>query len=72
MFHVSLVVMALAPYSTGDFLIFGIPMQIVLMVVSVIALVVPAWWLVWLLSFAALVLISILRVIQDKKTGKAF
>jgi hypothetical protein len=64
--------MSLAPYSTGDFLIFGTPMQLVLLFVSTVALVVPAWWLVWLLSFALLVLVCVFRVIQDKKTGKVF
>jgi hypothetical protein len=54
-------------YSTGDFLIFGTPMQIVLLFVSTVALVVPEWWLVWLTSFAILVLVCLFRVLQDAK-----
>ena len=54
-------------YSTCDFLIFGTPMQIVLLFVSIVALVVPDWWLVCLTSFGVLALVCLLRVLQDAK-----
>ena len=54
-------------YSTSDFLIFGTPMQVVLLFVSTAALAIPAWWLVWLVSFAVLVVVCVFRVLQDRK-----
>eukprot|EP00804_Cyclotella_cryptica_P009262 CCRYP_016753-RE/>CCRYP_016753-RE protein AED:0.30 eAED:0.30 QI:0/0.66/0.5/1/0.33/0/4/153/602 len=66
-YQTNLMVMGHGGYSTGDFLIFGTPMQIVLLFVSTVALVVPAWWLVWLISFAVLVLVCVFRVLQDRK-----
>eukprot|EP00804_Cyclotella_cryptica_P014759 CCRYP_017401-RA/>CCRYP_017401-RA protein AED:0.07 eAED:0.08 QI:262/0.75/0.6/1/0.5/0.4/5/0/1078 len=66
-FQSSIVVMGHGGYSTSDFLIFGTPMQILLLFVSTIALVVPAWWLFWLLSLTILVLVCVFRVLQDTK-----
>lgn len=72
-YQTNLMVMGPGGYNTKDFLIFGTPMQVVLAVVSTIALVAPASWLVWLLSFAVLVLVSALRVFWDRKhTGTKF
>ncbi|KAL7519159.1 hypothetical protein ACHAWX_003953 [Stephanocyclus meneghinianus] len=66
-YQTNLMVMGPGGYSTGDYLLFGTPMQVVLLFTSTIALVVPAWWLVWLISFAVLVLVCVLRVLQDRK-----
>ena len=54
-------------YSTADFLIFGTPMQIVLLFVSTVALALPAWWPIWLLSSTILVLVCTFRFLQDAK-----
>eukprot|EP01082_Thalassiosira_pseudonana_P009116 g8017.t1.1.5e17418a g8017 g8017.t1 contig27:269-3016(-) len=69
-YQTNLMVMNPGGYSTSDFLIMGTPMQVVLAFVTTIALVVRAWWLVWLVSFAVMVVVSILRVQQDRKKIK--
>ncbi|KAL3783163.1 hypothetical protein HJC23_001513 [Cyclotella cryptica] len=66
-YQTNLMVMGHGGYSMSDFLIFGTPMQILLLFVSTIALVVPAWWLFWLLSLTILVLVCVFRVLQDAK-----
>lgn len=66
-YQTNLMVMGHGGYSTSDFLIFGTPMQVVLVFVSTAALAIPAWWLVWLVSFAVLVVVCVFRVLQDRK-----
>ena len=66
-YQTNLMVMGHGGYSTADFLIFGTPMQVVLLFVSTAALVVRPWWITWLVSFAALVVVCVFRVLQDTK-----
>jgi len=66
-YQTNLMVMGPGGYSTGDFLIFGTPMQVVLVFVSTVALVVSRWWMVWLVSLAILVAASMFRLYQDTR-----
>ncbi|KAL7469645.1 hypothetical protein ACHAXS_009900 [Conticribra weissflogii] len=66
-YQTNLMVMGPGGYSTADFLIFGTPMQVVLVFVSTFALVVPRWWMVWLVSLAILVAASTFRLFQDTR-----
>ena len=70
-YQTNLMVMGPGGYSTADFLIFGSPMQIVLLVVSTIALVTQKlWYLVWLASLGILVAVSVLRYCLERKKSR--
>jgi len=69
-YQTNLMVMGPGGYSTVDFLIFGTPMQIVLVFVSTFALVVPNWWAVWLVSLAILVAASAFRLFRDSRRNR--
>ena len=67
-YQTNLMVMGPGGYSTADFLIFGTPMQVVLTVVSTVALVTQKlWYLVWLASLGILVTVSVLRYGLERK-----
>lgn len=67
-YQTNLMVMGPGGYSTSDFLVFGTPMQLVLTVVSTIALVTEKlWYVVWLAALGILVLVSLLRYGMDRK-----
>eukprot|EP00977_Amphora_coffeiformis_P021935 scaffold10085_cov168-Amphora_coffeaeformis.AAC.6 len=63
-YQTNLMVMGPGGYSTVDFLIFGTPMQIVLLVGTTIILVTPMW-ASWLVSLLVLIGISALRIAGD-------
>jgi Trk K+ transport system NAD-binding subunit len=67
-YQTNLMVMGPGGYSTGDFLILGTPMQLVLTVVTTISLVNPTrWYLVWLASLAVLICVSLFRYLSERK-----
>jgi Trk K+ transport system NAD-binding subunit len=69
-YQTNLMVMGPGGYSTGDFLILGTPMQLVLTVVTTISLVTPTrWYLVWLVSLAVLICVSLFRYLSERKRG---
>jgi len=68
-YQTNLMVMGPGGYSTKDFLIFGIPMQIVLLVATTIYLVAP-FWICWLAAFAVLVAASAFRIFWGFQNSK--
>lgn len=68
-YQTNLMVMGPGGYSTADFLVFGIPMQLVLLFCTTIFLVTPLWisWLVSLAIFGAVVSSRILYDLKNKK-----
>jgi di/tricarboxylate transporter len=68
-YQTNLMVMGPGGYTTGDFLVFGTPMQIVLLFATVIFLVAP-WWICWLVSVAILVAASAFRIMNDLQNKK--
>ena len=68
-YQTNMMVMGPGGYTTRDFLIFGIPMQIVLLVASTICLVSP-FWMCWVISFAIFVAASLFRIFSDLKNSK--
>ncbi len=74
-YQTNLMVMGPGGYSTGDYLILGTPMQLLLTVVTTISLVTSAWWyLVWMASLAVLVGVSLFRYLMERKksSGKRY
>jgi di/tricarboxylate transporter len=67
-YQTNLMVMGPGGYTTLDYLIFGTPMQIVLLFATTFFLVTPAWYFCWLGSLAVLVAVSVFRIWQDKMT----
>jgi di/tricarboxylate transporter len=68
-YQTNLMVMGPGGYSTLDFLIFGIPMQIVLWIATTIYLVSP-FWICWLATFVIFAAASAFRIVSDLKSGK--
>jgi uncharacterized protein with PhoU and TrkA domain len=68
-YQTNLMVMGPGGYSTRDYLIFGTPMQIVLLIATTIFLVAP-WWICWLVSLAILVAVSAFRILSDLRSLK--
>ena len=68
-YQTNLMVMGPGGYTTKDFLIFGTPMQIVLLIATTIFLVAP-FWASWVVSLAILVAASAFRVHSDVKNLK--
>ena len=66
-YQTNLMVMGPGGYSTSDFLILGTPMQLVLTVVTTLALVTKAWYLVWLAALVVLVVVSVFRYLTERK-----
>jgi len=62
-------VMADGSYTTGDFLIFGTPMQIVLWIATTIFLV-STWYICWLGAFAIFAAAATFRVVSDLRNVK--
>jgi di/tricarboxylate transporter len=67
-YQTNLMVMGPGGYTTLDYLIFGTPMQIVLVFATTIFLVTPKWYLCWLGSLVLLIVVSVIRILQDKAT----
>ena len=65
-YQTNLMVMGPGGYKTSDFLIFGTPMQIVLLFASTIYLVTPLW-ICWLVSFCIFVAAAVYRVTIDRR-----
>ena len=63
-YQTNLMVMGPSGLRTKDFLLFGTPMQAVLLVATTIFLVSP-FWICWLASFGIFALASVFRVSQD-------
>lgn len=68
-YQTNLMVMGPGGYTTADFLLFGTPMQIVLLVATTAFLVSP-FWISWLLSFLVLGNVSACRIMYDLKKKK--
>jgi len=70
-YQTNLMVMAIGStgYTTLDFIIFGTPMQIVLLIVSTIVLVSPLW-ICWLVCFAVFAAVASFRVVSDLRSNK--
>jgi len=52
-------------YKYRDFLVFGTPMQLVLWVLSIAFLVIETWYISWIVTFFALMFVSITRVAKS-------
>ena len=70
-YQTNLMVMAIPStgYTTTDFLIFGTPMQIVLLIATTIFLVSPAW-ICWLGSLAIFLIVASFRLTGDLAKNK--
>jgi di/tricarboxylate transporter/predicted amino acid-binding ACT domain protein len=70
-YQTNLMVMAIGStgYTTLDFIIFGTPMQVLLLIVSTIVLVSPMW-ICWVVSFGVFAVVATFRVIGDLRKIK--
>ncbi|KAG7337003.1 TrkA-C domain containing protein [Nitzschia inconspicua] len=68
-YQTNLMVMGPGGYTTTDFLIFGTPMQIVLLFGTTIFLVTP-FWICWLATGALLALVAFFRISMDLKNSR--
>jgi di/tricarboxylate transporter len=66
-YQTNLMVMGPGGYSTTDFLVFGTPMQVVMLVATTAFLVVKEWWISWIVAFGVVVGVSFIRLGQDMR-----